>query len=62
VTKTKSFNVSYTIMNADGTSSTRTATCEGSDNGNNQYVFRNVSFDLEKDHWGNYELFSIHNN
>jgi len=34
VTKTKSFNVSYTIMNQDGTTSTKTATCESFDNGN----------------------------
>ena len=62
VTKTKSFNISYTVMNLDGTTSTKSATCESSDNGNGQYIFNQVSFTLEKDHWGNHELFSIHGN
>ena len=62
VTKTKSFNVSYTVMNPDGTTNTRTTTCESFDNGNGQYIFNQVAFTLEKDHWGNHKLFSIFGN
>ena len=62
VTKTKSFNTSYTVMNSDGTTSTKTVTCEGSENSSGQYVFNQVSFTLEKDHWGNHKLFSIYGN
>ena len=62
VTKTKSFNVSYTVMNPDGTTSTKSTACESFDNGEGQYVFNQVSFTLEKDHWGNHKLFSIHGN
>ena len=62
ITKTKSFNVSYTVMNPDGTTSTKSTDCESFDNGKGQYIFNQVSFTLEKDHWGNHKLFSIFGN
>ena len=62
VTKTKTFNATYTVLNSDGTTNTKSATCESFDNGKGQYIFNQVQFDLEKDHWGNYRLFNIYGN
>lgn len=62
VTKEKSFNTTYTVLNQDGTTTTKTITTEGQDNGNGQYIVPQVSFTLEKDHWGNYKLFNIYGN
>ena len=60
-TSSPSFNVNYTLSNEDGTTTTKTVTCESTDHGNGQYIAPNVVFKLEKDHWGNHKYFEIYN-
>ena len=58
----RSCRVPYTLRNADGTTSIRETTIDGSDAGNGQYLLPNAKFKLEKDHWGNYKKVSISGN
>ena len=44
-----------TILNSDGTTSQISIECNQDNNG--QYILGNIRFKLEKDHWGNYNLF-----
>ena len=57
---TEQFNVNYTILNSDGTTSTRTLSSKGTENSQGQYEI-GTNFRIEKDHWGHYKLFTIVN-
>lgn len=57
---TEQFNVNYTILNSDGTTSTRTLSSKGTENSQGQYEV-GTNFRIEKDHWGHYKLFNIIN-
>ena len=48
--------IPYTVMNEDGTTSQKSISKDGS-NKNGRYLLPNVKFRIEKDHWGNYNLF-----
>jgi len=58
----KSQVINYTVVNSDGTTSLKSITKDGTDNGQGQYTLANASFRIEKDHWGNHKLFSISGN
>ena len=61
ITNSQSFNVTYTVVNADGTTTTKQVTHDSSPNGNGQNEVEQVVFQLEKDHWGHHKLFNIYN-
>ena len=54
VSPDKSGEVTYTVQNSDGTTSLKTITIDLEEQ-DNKYVFQNVSYKLEKDHWGSYK-------
>ena len=58
----KSQVINYTVVNSNGTTSLKSITKDGTDNGQGQYTLANASFRIEKDHWGNHKLFSISGN
>ena len=58
----KSQVINYTVVNSDGTTSLKSITKDGIDNGQGQYTLANASFRIEKDHWGNHKLFSTSGN
>ena len=52
--------VNYTIVNDDGTKEFLQSSIEGtSSDETGQYVFKDVKFRIEKDHWQHYKLFDI---
>ena len=58
ISKDKSCQVEYTLINSDNTTTQKTIYLD-SENNNGQYILENVGFKLEKDHWQNYKLFNI---
>ena len=63
VTKNKQALATYTLVNEDGTTQEKTVNVDsGDDSGNDgRYQFSNVSFKIEKDHWGFHNYFQINN-
>ena len=62
VTKEKSSNVNYTVVNEDGTTSQKSISVNNSKEEDGHYIMKGISFTLEKDHWKNYEAFEIDGN